>query len=141
MARALVITTEVEAAIKALIAKAAENVTPMEQVERAAAFHAKNGVGFNAYNEAMTIDIPVGFAATFTHEEQKGRVVCRHLSISVDGRGGPHPLAVAAIMEAFGFKNKFGRAPAWIERLPSGGIAVNVVEPLDGDLSKLQRQA
>jgi hypothetical protein len=90
----------------------------------------------------FTIRIPSGFHATYTHEAHRPDVVCRHLSVSVTAsRKGPHPVAMAAIMAAFGFVNRLGHIPAWTEQLGGGDFAVNVIEPLDGDLDKIAKPA
>lgn len=140
MTRALIIGPAEQEAIAALIAKAAAHVTPLEQVRRGAEFRDKTGVGSNAYNEASTIDIPMGFSVTYTHEEQPG-AVCRHMSVSVLGQPshGPNPLMVSELMKAFGFKNPFGRVPIWLDTLEDKRVVVNVVEPLDGDITKIAR--
>lgn len=138
--RALMIGAKEREAIADLIAKAALRVTPFDQMERAAAFRSRTGDGFNAMNEAATIDIPLGFAVTYTHEEQPG-ATCRHMSVSVDGKAGtgPNPHAVAAIMEAFGFKNQFGAAAMWTDTLRDGRLVINILEPLDGNMESLRK--
>lgn len=126
------------AAISELIEKAERNVTPMEALERAAKFKAQRGGAFNAMNEANTIDLPIGFAVTYTHEQQPG-AVCRHLSVSVDGRPGmgPNPHAVEQIMAEFGFKNTLREVFAHVETLRDGRLVINAIEPLDGNMEHL----
>lgn len=138
--RALVIGPTQKAAIAALIAKAAEHVTPLDAVKRAAQFRSQTGVGENAMNEALTIEIPNGYTVTYTHEEQPGGV-CRHMSVSVSDapRRGPNPHAVAMLMEEFGFKNPFGGAHMWLDEGELRAVIVNVLEPLDGNMQALRR--
>jgi hypothetical protein len=139
MARALVIGPEQEQAIAALKEKAAARVMSFETTQRLARALKEGRVTGNL-NQDMTIAIPMGFRATYTHEEQRPGLVCRHLSVSVQAsRKGPHLAAMQAIMDAFGFRNRLGAIPAWTEDLGRGDFAVNVVEPLDGDLTKLEK--
>jgi hypothetical protein len=136
--QALVISARERAAIAELVAKAPLNVTPLEQMKLAHAFRERSGTIFNPLNEDATIDIPFGFAVTYTHEQQPGGV-CRHMSVSLAGGKGPGPYAVAQLMEEFGFKNAFGKAFMYSDRLPAGFI-IHVIEPLDGDMEKLRRR-
>jgi hypothetical protein len=139
--RALVIGAREKAAIATLIAKAADHVTPLDAGKHAAEFRSQTGVGENAMNEALTIDIPNGYSVTYTHEEQPGGV-CRHMSVSVaDAPGrGPNPHAVAMLMQEFGFKNAFGGAHMWLDEGELRAVIVNVLEPLDGNMQALRRR-
>ena len=139
MTRALLIGPAEEKLIAALIEKASRHVVSFEAMALRATGKVK---GIAEANSAWTIEIPAGYRATFTHEEHKPGVVCRHLSVSVDEAGmGPHPAAFSAIMRAFGFKNQLGALPSWLEDIgAAGAFAVNVVEPLDGDMSRLERR-
>lgn len=138
--RALMIGAKERDAIAALIKKAAAHPTPLENVKRASEHLEKTGSRFNAMNEAATIDIPLGFAVTYTHEEQPG-AVCRHMSISVDGKAGtgPSPHAVAMLMEEFGFKNKLGELYANVGKLRDGRLVIDLIEPLDGNMEHLRK--
>jgi hypothetical protein len=90
-------------------------------------------------NSDATIYIPDGFAVTYTHEQQR-QCVCRHLSVSVKAaRKGPHPAAMELLMEEFGFTHKLAELPSWLEPLGHDEFAVNVVEPLDGNVEQLKR--
>ena len=121
--------------ISELIVKAEKRVTPLADMESAA-----NHDAFNAMNEASTIDLPLGYAVTYTHEEQP-RAVCRHISISTDGQPGtgPSPYAVSAIMTEFGFKNTLENAFTYLDTLRDGRLVVNVIEPLDGNMESLRQ--
>ena len=62
------------------------------------------------------------------------------MSVSVDKGGvGPHPIAVSMLMREFGFVNQFGADPMWTENLGGSEFAVNVLEPLDGNVESLRR--
>lgn len=128
------------AEISELIEKAERRVTPLADMARAADHKKRTGDAFNAMNEASTIDLPIGYAVTYTHEEQPG-AVCRHISISVDGAPGtgPNPHAVEAIMTEFGFKNSLQSAYAHVDTLRDGRLVINVIEPLDGNMESLRK--
>lgn len=138
--RALMIGAKEKAAIAELIDKALLRPTPRDVMERATAHKNKTGDAFNAMNEASTIELPIGFAVTYTHEEQPG-AVCRHMSVSVDGKPGtgPDPHAVAMLMEEFGFKNRFGEAFMHLDTMRDGSLVINVIEPLDGNMESLRK--
>lgn len=84
-----------------------------------------------------------GLNVTFSHEEQRPGLVCRHLSVSlgeaIPALPGmmPHPAAVAALMHEFGFLCDLGQLSLWRENLGDERIAINVLEPLDGDMAHL----
>ena len=137
--RALVIGPEQEALIAALRSKARANVVPFEAMKLRAAGNVRN---IAEINSDYTMGIPFGFSVTLTHEEHRPGIVCRHLSVSVDRAGkGPHPLAVQEIMSKFGFANPLGELVCWDEPLDQDRFAINVVEPLDGDMSRLGKRA
>lgn len=127
-------------AIAELIAKAALRPTPLENMKRAAEHKRTTGDAFNAMNEAATIDIPLGYAVTYTHEEQPG-AVCRHMSVSTAGAPGtgPNPLAVGMLMQEFGFKNDLSGAFSYLDTLRDGRLVINVIEPLDGNMEQLRK--
>lgn len=83
-----------------------------------------------------------GLNVTFSHEEQRPGLVCRHLSVSLGEAMPPpgllpHPAAVAALMHEFGFLCDLGQLSLWRENLGDERIAINVLEPLDGDMAHL----
>lgn len=139
MNRALMIGAKEREAIKGLIEKAALRPTPLDAVKRAAGYKKRTGDAHNPMNEAATIDLPIGFEVTYTHEEQPG-AVCRHMSVSVDGKPGtgPNPHAVAMIMQEFGFVNPFGQTYMTTSTLRDGRLVVEVIEPLDGNMEALR---
>lgn len=140
MLRALMIGARERAEISDLIVKAEKRVTPLDAMARAAEHKRKTGDAFNAMNEAATIDLPLGYAVTYTHEQQPG-AVCRHISVSVDGKPGtgPSPQSVASIMTEFGFKNAMQDAFTYIDTLRDGRLVINVIEPLDGNMESLRK--
>lgn len=140
MNRALMIGARERSEISSLILKASTRITPLADMERAANHKTRTGDAFNAMNEASTIDLPIGYAVTYTHEEQPG-AICRHMSISVDGKPGtgPSPHAVAMIMEEFGFKNPLSAAFTYLDTLRDGRLVINVIEPLDGNMESLRK--
>lgn len=127
-------------AIAGLVEKAALRPTPLKNMQRAAEHRRKTGDAFNAMNEAATIDIPLGYAVTYTHEEQPN-AVCRHISVSVDGKPGtgPSPHAVEMLMEEFGFRNRLDSAFTYLDTLRDGRLVINVIEPLDGRMESLRK--
>lgn len=140
MQRALMIGARERSEISDLIVKAEKRVTPLADMQRASEYKRKTGDAFNAMNEASTIDLPLGYAVTYTHEEQPGGV-CRHISISVDGKPGtgPNHHAVASIMTEFGFKNAMQDAFTYLDTLRDGRLVVNVIEPIDGNMESLRK--
>jgi hypothetical protein len=137
-AYALLIDDEGRAAIKALIEKAEQNVTPLDTVVRLAVKR-DEGMAINPMHDAFTIGLPVGFRVTYTHEEQR-QCVCRHISISVGEEGrAPHPHAINLLLEEFGFVNRLGGIFFWVTESPDRIIA-EAIEPLDGDMRRLRRQ-
>ena len=138
--RALMIGARERSAISELIEKAERRVTPLADMARAAEQKKRTGNAFNAMNEASTIDLPIGYAVTYTHEEQPG-AMCRHMSVSVDGAPGtgPNPHAVESIMAEFGFKNPLQQAFTYLDTLRDGRLVINVIEPLDGNMESLRK--
>jgi hypothetical protein len=87
-----------------------------------------------------TIDLPFGYRVTFTVEHQP-TTVCRHLSISVSDPGKlPGIAAVEMLMKEFGFINPLNRCLMWLEEFDPGHQAVNLMEPISGDMTELQRR-
>jgi hypothetical protein len=146
--------------IKQLIGRAEGRPVPYDRMLAYATGTRPLPVNFNA---DYTIPIPRFYKVTYTHEEHAPGVVCRHMSISCANRDRvPNQYAVAWLMELFGFVNKMfwpdrgvqfklltndeadakaGRiVKVWIEDLKSGGKAINVLEPLDGDWARLEEQ-
>jgi hypothetical protein len=73
---------------------------------------------------------PVGFRCVFSIEQQPAPLNwCRHISISVSGKGMPNPVAVDVILQEFGFRHAVaaGGNIVYIEN----DRAINVIEPLE----------
>jgi len=141
MARPLILTPEVRQACLELIKKAAARPTRWEDT-RALAEKAAAGMVHNPLNDDLTITIPHGYRVTYTHEYQREDLVCRHISVSAEGakpKTGPSPHAVVEIIAMFGFINPLGAMPAWVSTADDGSLIIEMVEPLDGDVSQLMR--
>lgn len=75
----------------------------------------------------QTIDIPIGYVATFSMEIHAPRGLARHLSVSVDRPGKlPSMEAVWMIAEAFGFTGALTDCTIWLEELQRDDIRQNV---------------
>lgn len=131
---------EQQAAIAELIKLAELNVMPLAEVEALSSSPLEVQRCAAAGNRLQTIKLPVGYNATYTHETQP-EAICRHLSVSVDRRGKlPSIEAVQAIMLLFHFVNEIRGCFVWIEGMADHQQAINVVEPLDGDMGKLKKK-
>ncbi len=122
-----------------LIERAAAAPVAYETVREMAAQYDKLK-GQNIMFDPFTISIPIDYTVTYTHEFQRPDVCCRHLSMSVNRPGrAPNAFAMQMLMDEFGFKNRLGQTPMYIEPLLNERAAINVIEPLDGDMSKLKK--
>jgi len=137
---ALLIGPTERAALDELSARAAASSTDYATMERMAAASAA-GRSTGELNRALTVDLPFGYTVTFTHEEHKPGVMCRHASIGLRTRPdrGPTPEAAQMILDVLGFRNKIGAMASWLETLKDGTICPNFVEPLDGDMTRLAK--
>lgn len=78
-----------------------------------------------------------GYLVTFTMEEQRPGVICRHLSVSVRN-GLPNPKVLHVLASEFGFVNELGGLIVWQESYKgSDVVAINLLEPFDGDFTRL----
>ena len=138
--RALILGTQEQALIDALILRASRaRISYIAMTALKEAYDAGHRAP-RRQNYAQTIHLPVGYQVTYTEEEHAPEVCCRHLSVSVEAANKmPSPAAFAEIMRAFHFVSEFGHCPMWLEPVDNRRSAVNVVEPLDGDLSRLKR--
>lgn len=130
-----------QAAIAELLRRAAASPTDYATMQRLAAAPADDAEAIRAMNRALTIDVPVGYSVTLTHEEHKPNVMCRHASIALKTRPGrgPSEWAVRELLTLLGFHNTIGKMPMYLETLQDGTVAPNFIEPLDGDVAKLAR--
>lgn len=132
--RALLITAEVRAEIARIVAHAATYPIDAESIIRRAA---TDPDGVQQFMGEYTMDIPMGFRVTFSHEHQPPGL-CRHISISVDTPNvTPNPEAVYMLCEEFGMGDIKAMAErrelstvarTWVELMPSGRKAVNIVQ-------------
>jgi len=128
-ALALVITPEIREQMRKVVAHAKANPTSLETLALLVAGELQP----DHVNEGKTLDIPMGFHVVYTHEHQPNGIL-RHLSVSIvlEGRV-PHPEAVRMIMREIGFLLPLEQCLFWEEPCGGNNVAINVVEPLDGD--------
>lgn len=87
----------------------------------------------------QTVDLPLNYRVTFTIDQQE-HMSCRHLSVSVSNKGRlPTPEAVALLMEELGFINDLRRCFVYPEEFDPGHNAINVVEPVSGNMRDILR--
>jgi len=80
---------------------------------------------------ALTIDLPVAFAVTFSIETGHPGGTMRHLSMSSHRHGrAPIPEVVWMVAEALGFVDSLEACRVWAEDIGNGDRAINVVQPL-----------
>lgn len=129
----LCITPAVRADIERVKKHASENITDLSKLSRGDA--APGGL-----DPKFTIDIPFDYCATYTEEKQKGDILCRHLSVSVSAAGRvPNHAAMDMLMEEFGFINRSTQVVLWTEKFGDNTQhAINVVEPISGDMSEFK---
>jgi hypothetical protein len=124
-----------QAAIADLVAKAGRERVPLEDVKRRVQ-QLQRGIPLpQRYNKPFTIDIPFGFTATYTIEEQP-QGWTRRLSVAADRSGrAPHPAAVDMLMREFGFRAAGVRQIEimWMEPLGNDRQAVNLVEYIEAN--------
>ena len=83
--------------------------------------------------ETLSIDLPVGFHVTYTHERQPNAPtptkLCHHISISVERpKKMPLPEAVEMILLEFGMKPMREATGVWLEDIDRVTAAVNIVQ-------------
>jgi hypothetical protein len=80
----------------------------------------------------FTIDIPMGYAVTYTIETGHPAGPCRHMSMSVTTPSRmPSPEAVNLIAEYLGFVGGYEACTCWIENVGPNKQAINLIQPLD----------
>jgi hypothetical protein len=132
----VVITTDQQAEIDALVAEQRRHYTSWTLLQRSIIINDKptlslaerNAVPMPQRHEPRHIVLG-NVTAAFSFEEQPAGI-CRHLSISVEQKGKlPHPAAIAMIAEAFGF-TAFPPAAGkvWVEEYEPDRHAINIVE-------------
>jgi hypothetical protein len=137
--RPLWIGPEQKAAIADLVARAGRERVPLEDMKRRTQ-QLQRGIPLpKRYNKAFTIEIPFGFTATYTIEEQP-QGWTRHLSVAADRSGrAPHPAAVDMLMREFGFRAAGVRQIEimWMEPLGNDRQAVNLVEYIEANAAAI----
>ena len=120
---ALVIGEEEKKSIADLIRFAKENV-----MDHAALMKMANGTRKPVGDDQrFVLKLPVGYRVVYSHEIQKGKEA-KHLSVSYPGADGyPPVLAVAMIMEEFGFKRSLTHPESMVWQEPEV-FAVNALE-------------
>ncbi len=137
----LIVGPTERAALAELVAKASASPTDYATMKSMAEAPPSAAARLRAMNRAVTVEIPQGYTVTLTHEEHKPGVMCRHISIGLrtkPGRG-PSPEAVGELLPLVGFVNRLGACAVWLETLDDGTSAINLVEPLSGNMAELSR--
>lgn len=131
----LVINDDTRAQMREVVSRAEAEPVTLEQVRQLQAGELLP----NSVNEGKTLDIPMGFHVVYTHEEQEHGYL-RHMSMSITAFHGrvPSPQAVQMVMEEMGFINPLEQCLWWQEDCGGERMAINVVEPLDGDWEPFQ---
>lgn len=131
--------------IKKLIKYAEDNPLTQEYLEKHDEPPAKESGMTHSNPESMevgakyTVEFPGGVNVTYTHEHQP-LAECRHMSISSMAKY-PTIGVVEMMMREFGFVNKSIKDIAgWMEDLGDDRIAINLLEPLDGNMNRLKKQ-
>lgn len=143
MLNALVIKGPVAKQLQKIVHRADLHPIPYGQLQMRVQMHERGLPVGLIKNKRNTIEIPVGYAVTYTCEEVLPGHPCRHLSVS-----GPNELpaseAVMFLMRLIGYQMPIMECRVWTEPLVnthpmSEGefvrqrYAVNVLEPMAGD--------
>jgi hypothetical protein len=91
-----------------------------------------NREAFRVFMRTVSIDLPVGFRATFTYETQPFGLAA-HLSVSIDKISRvPVPAVVDMIAREFGMRPILEEKDImiWVEDLETGHKAVNVLQKI-----------
>jgi len=85
-----------------------------------------------AYRDMMatlSMELPIGYVITYSHDRQPKAGLCHHISISVRrARKMPGTEAVAMILEAFGMRPLEKSDGLWIEDIDPVTKALNIVQ-------------
>lgn len=131
--RALVIGEAQKQQIAELKAVAAAN--PMDAV-RSKQTADKDMDAYRDMMRTLSIDLPVGYHVTYTHEVQPEAPtpskLCHHISISVDRPNKmPSVQSVEMILEEFGLRPMQQSHGVWIENIDRWFKAINIVQLLE----------
>lgn len=81
---------------------------------------------------ALTVEIPLGYFVTYTHELQPHHGLCHHISISVDRpRKMPSVEAVEMLLEEFGMEPLKRSRGVWIEEVDPTTSAINILQTIN----------
>ena len=127
--------------IQELVVKAtATPIDPDESQHRAK----QNLAEYKQWLWEYTIDIPMDFRVTFTHEKQPIGL-CRHIAISVSDKL-PNPYIVIEICKEFGMgdlqflvnqkENNSAIMKIWLEKFDNGMSTVNILQLVTPDKAK-----
>ena len=136
---ALILDKHAHAKLEALRLVAEANVVPFLAMVKAHQEYEASGRQRpeKAPNDDKTVLLRVGYSCTYTVEEHRPGVPCRHVSVSGPNRG-PAPNAVSLLMQIMGFHNHLLDAKVWTEEVGDDRYAVNVLEPVrDEDWKEL----
>ena len=129
----LIVTPDVWAELDKLREAAAADPLDMHKVTRMLESSAGRRAPRDRMNgQTVTIPGPWVFFVTYSVEVGHGCGPCRHMSMSIrrDGRV-PHPEAIWMVAERMGFSGGLDACMTWPEKLSDGGVAVNVIQPLN----------
>jgi len=122
--RALVINKEVEAGAKRVIDFARGNV-----------YHPHQSENIPGHDPRFVLQVPNGYRCVFSFTQAPDGSLWRHLTVSVDGKGYPHPAAAFMLASVFGFTGydvaRPGKPPPqdWIFSANEGEHCVVVAQP------------
>jgi hypothetical protein len=88
----------------------------------------------------LTILIPAGFTVTYSIEDHAPKVPCHHLSVAAPRADRvPNEFAIAMILREFGMMMPLDQSQVYPEEFEPNRIAINVIQPVDGDWTPLMR--
>jgi hypothetical protein len=117
-----------EQELRALAERAAAKVIPLTSLIHAVEMM-KAGTPIRLVPADQTIMLPTGFLVTYSVEEQPGGKM-RHLSMSSPASGrAPIEAACEMVMEHLGFRTRMRSCQVWLEDLPDGEKAINILGP------------
>jgi len=110
--------------------KAVAAANPQDPVSAAAAA-ARNMRAYRDMMATLSVELPVGYDISYSHEKQPTAGLCHHISISVRrAKKMPGTEAVAMILEAFGMRPMEKSDGLWIEDINPVTKALNIVQTI-----------
>lgn len=135
-----VIDADAQTKLDDLKRRAEANVIDQAAMLALAAAYQSGKRGAPEFAIAQTIELTFGWTITYTVEEHKAGVPCRHMSMaSANPVRAPSPHAVEMVMQRLGFINDLRGCHVWKEDMLNGGAAINVLEPMSGRMADLAR--